>query len=63
MFKLRNVIEEHPGDYEVLIQIYDGHSSIPFYVPYHVNPTDVFQKAVSKGLARCQVEIQHNEAA
>jgi len=28
-----------------------------------VNPTDVFQKAVSKGLARCQVEIQHNEAA
>ena len=63
MFKLREVIEEHPGDYEVLVQICDGNSSIPFYLPYFVNPTDVFQKAVSRGLSRCQVEIQHNEAA
>ncbi len=63
MFRLRKVIEEHPGDYEILLQIVNGGGSTPIYLPQHVNPTDFFKKAVSEGLARCELEISHFEAA
>ena len=63
MFNLRQVIEDHPGEYEVLIQIVNGHGTTPIYLPHQVNPTDVFQKTVTQGLSRCELEVQHNEAA
>ena len=63
MFKLRQLIEEHPGDYEVLVQIMNGQNTTPFYLSYHVNPTEVFQKAVSTSISRCELEIHHQEAA
>ncbi|MDR3690186.1 MAG: DNA polymerase III subunit alpha [Fimbriimonas sp.] len=63
MFKLRQVIEDHPGEYEVLLKIVNGNGTIPIYLNHHVNPTESFQKTISKGLSRCELEIQHNEAA
>ncbi len=63
MFKLRRVIEEHPGEYELLIQIVEGGTTVPIYLPHHVNPTETFMKAVSLGLTRCELGIEHNEAA
>jgi DNA polymerase-3 subunit alpha len=62
MFKLRKVIEDHPGEYEVLLQIENGVGSTPIYLSQHVNPTETFKKAVSEGLARCTIDIDHFEA-
>lgn len=63
MFKLRQIIEEHPGDYELLLQIVNGASIAPIFLPHHVNPTDTFKKAVSEGLARCELQIDHFDSA
>ena len=63
IFRLRQVIEDHPGDYEVMLQIVNGGMSTPIYLPTHVNPTETFQKAVSEGLTRCELGIHHHEAA
>jgi DNA polymerase-3 subunit alpha len=57
MFNLRRLIEEHPGDYEVLIQI-PGFA--PLYIPHHVNPTRTFGNAVCEGLTRCELEVTHH---
>jgi len=62
MFKLRRVIEDHPGEYEILLQIVNGVGSTPIYIPQHVNPTETFKKAVSEGLARCELDVNHFEA-
>ncbi len=61
MFHLRQVIEDHPGDYEVLLQIVKGPDSTPIYLPHYVNPTDTFQKAVADGLTRCELGVEHND--
>jgi len=61
MHRLRQLIEEHPGDYEVLIQIMHGAGCTPFYLPQHVNPTAVFKKAIAEGLTRAEVEVTQND--
>ncbi len=59
--RLRQIIEEHPGEYEVLLQIANGQSMTPIYLNHHINPTDLFQQAVTRGMARCEVEIAHHD--
>jgi len=63
MFHLRRVIEDHPGDYEILLQIVNGGGTTPIYLSHHVNPTDTFKRAISEGLSRCELEVDHFEAA
>ncbi len=62
MVQLRRVVDEHPGDYECVIQIMNGSNCIPIYLTQHVNPTDVFKKAVADGLTRAQVEVVHGDS-
>ncbi len=64
MFKLRQVIEDHPGEYEVLVEVQNGGgTSMPIYLPQHVNPTDAFKKAVTDGLSRCELGVDHYDRA
>ena len=60
MFNLRRLIEEHPGDYEVLIQIMVGSNPLPICISSHVNPTDSFCRAVCEGLTRCELDVKHH---
>jgi hypothetical protein len=56
---LKRVLDEHPGDYECVIQVIKESNCIPIYLAQHVNPTEVFKKAIAEGLVRAQVEIAH----
>jgi DNA polymerase-3 subunit alpha len=58
LFKLKNVLEEHPGDHEVLVQLPEG---VAFYTNHVVKPCDSLQKAIKSVLPRCEVLVTgHN---
>jgi len=57
---LRQLVDDHPGDYEVVLYIMSG-SAQPLYLTAHVNPTDTFKRAVGDSLVRCELDIEHRE--
>ena len=59
MRQLKRIVDEHPGDYECVIQVMMGANCIPIYLTQHVNPTEVFKRAVADGLVRANVEVVH----
>ena len=59
--QLRRIIDEHPGDYECVVQIMRDGGCTPIYLTQNVKPTDTFCRAIEKSLARAEVEVQHNE--
>ncbi len=61
MFKLREIIEDHPGDYECVLQIMIGSSMTPMFLTQHVNPTDTFRKVITESLVRASVEVVHSD--
>ncbi len=61
MHRLRQLVEAHPGDYEMVIQIMHPGGMVPIFLTHHVNPTEVFRKAACEGLARCEMEVEHGE--
>jgi DNA polymerase-3 subunit alpha len=56
---LRQLVDDHPGDYECVIQVMHGSGCTPIYLVQHVNPTDAFCTAVCEGIMRCEVDVQH----
>ncbi|RYG38205.1 DNA polymerase III subunit alpha, partial [bacterium] len=60
---LRQLIVEHPGDYECCLELRNGGGLIPIYLTQHISPNDAFLNAVRKGVVRCQVDIRHAEPA
>ncbi|AIE87180.1 DNA polymerase III subunit alpha [Fimbriimonas ginsengisoli] len=61
MFNLRRLIEEHPGDYELFIQIMVGSTPQMLPVPHHVNPTQTFCTAICEGLTRAELDVTHSQ--
>jgi len=58
---LRQLVDDHPGDYEVAIQVMSSTNVNPLYLTSHVNPTDVFCRAVKEGLTRGEPEVEHRD--
>ncbi len=63
MTALRYMIEQNPGDYEVKVQVMNGHVSSPVYLTSHVNPTDTFVKSVADSLSRAEVLVEHSASS
>jgi len=57
---LRKLFEDHPGDYEVLVQIMRDGNPSPYYLTQHINPTPSLCSAVCEGLTRCEIALKHN---
>jgi DNA polymerase-3 subunit alpha len=55
--KLRQIIEDHPGDYEVLLQIPDDGNCRQVYLTHHVKPSDSFKRAIQQCLFRCEIDV------
>ena len=59
--KLRQIIEDSPGDYEVLLQFPAEGNCHQVYLTHHVKPDDMFKRAVQECLYRCDIDItDHN---
>jgi DNA polymerase-3 subunit alpha len=59
--KLRQIIEDNPGDYEVLLQFPADGNCHQVYLTHHVKPDDIFKRAVQDCLYRCDIDIlDHN---
>ena len=56
--ELKRLVDEHPGDFQVIVQVASGNMSIPVYLVQHVNPTESFVKAVRKGLVSGEIEVE-----
>jgi len=59
---LREVLDKHPGDYEVQIQVLPEDSHPPFYPGKHIKPTDSFIEEV-KTVVRAEIEISDQDAS
>lgn len=59
---LREVLERHPGDYEVQLQILPEDSHPPIYPGRHIKPTDGFITEV-KAIVRAEIEISDHDAS
>ncbi len=56
--RLRHVIDDHPGDYEMMLHIITGNDNIPVVLVQHVNPVDTFKKAIQDLLPGSLLETQ-----
>ncbi len=56
--ELKRLVDDHPGDYQVIVQVASGNMSIPVYLVQHVNPTETFVRAVRKGLVAGEIEVE-----
>ncbi|HWD39048.1 MAG TPA: hypothetical protein VG944_09395, partial [Fimbriimonas sp.] len=61
MTQLKKIFEEHPGDYQVVLQVMPETEYPPFYPGNHVNPNDSFQRAIRECLTWGDLEIEHHE--
>jgi DNA polymerase-3 subunit alpha len=59
LVKLRSLIADHPGDYQVMIQILPESSFSPIFPTHHINPNDSLVNAIKKCLLRGEVRISH----
>ncbi len=57
--RLRTILEEFPGDYQVMLQITPEENHLPFYPIHHVNPSDTFLRAIKESLVRGDVSVEH----
>ncbi len=54
---LKKLIEEHPGDYQVILQIMPETDYLPIYPTHHVKPSEAFLQAIRQCLLRGQVVV------
>lgn len=54
---LKKLLDENPGDYEVLVQVMKDGMPRPYYVTQHINPTQELVSAIRTGLTRGNVEV------
>jgi len=57
--ELRKLIDEFPGDYQVLLQVMPEDSHLPYYPPNHANPCPAFLTAIKTLMVRGEVKIDH----
>ena len=55
-----DTVDEHPGDYQVIVQVTTGNIGVPVYLVQHVNPTETFVKAIRQGITSGDVEVQRS---
>lgn len=56
--RLRLVIDDHPGDFEMLLHIMDGTDHIPVILVQHVNPVETFKLAIKELLPGSLLETE-----
>lgn len=61
--QFRRLVDEFPGDYELVLQIVPETSHMPQYITQHVNPTEVFLAEAKRNLEWAKFEIVHSEVA
>ncbi len=57
MRKLRRVVDEHPGDYELAIQVMPEDKYTPLFATQHVNPGESFRAALRETIPASELEI------
>ena len=63
MRRLKDVIADHPGAYELVIAIqHPGGGATPVYLVQHVDPTDAFVTAVRQTLMRADVDVRPSDS-
>jgi DNA polymerase III subunit alpha len=55
--RLRNLVEQTPGDYEVLIQFINAADAMPIVLLNRVTPTDEFLRGIRRNLDDAEIEI------
>jgi DNA polymerase III subunit alpha len=63
VLKLRQIVDEHPGDFELLIQILPEENFPPIYAVQHVKPTEAFLQAIANAVPRAEVKVESDAAA
>jgi DNA polymerase-3 subunit alpha len=58
LVRLKAIVEDHPGDYQLVLQAVPMVDHPPFYPHHHVNPTESFLAAIQSCLLRGSVSIQ-----
>ncbi|RYG19578.1 DNA polymerase III subunit alpha, partial [bacterium] len=58
--EFRRLVDEFPGDYELVLQITPETDYLPLYLTQHVNPTEVFLRAAKEKLTSARIEVVHN---
>lgn len=53
----KQVLDSHPGPYEVLLQVMNGNVAVPIYLMCYVDPNPSFLDAVKSSLSRCEVTV------
>ena len=61
--KLKLMIAEHPGDYEVMIQILPETNHLPIFPGHHVSPNDNLVQALRQCLVRGDVSVEHRDSS
>ncbi len=61
--QFRRLVDEFPGDYELMVQILPEDSHLPYFPAQHVNPTEAFVRVARERLTRAKIEVVHGEAA
>lgn len=59
----RRLVDEFPGDYELVLQVLPDTEFPPHYLTQHVNPTEVFVRAAKEKLTAARIEVVHGAAA
>lgn len=57
--QFRRLVDEFPGDYDLMLQVLPEDSFLPYYPTQHVNPSETFLRAARERLTRARIEIVH----
>ena len=61
MRQLKQLIDQHPGSYEIVLHVQNDNQAMPIYLNQLVNPTDALQAEIRRSLARVTVQVEHRE--
>ena len=57
--QFKRLVDEFPGDYDLMVQILPEDTHLPYYPTQHVNPSDTFVQAARQRLTRARIEVVH----
>ena len=58
--EFRRLVDEFPGDYELILQITPETDYLPLYLTQHVNPSEIFLRAAKEKLSSAKIEVVHS---
>ena len=59
--QFKRLVDEFPGDYDLMVQILPEDAFLPFYPTQHVNPSETFVRAARDRLTKARIEIVHGD--